>query len=143
MNILRDLFLKIKKSKQDLSELQEIIEKIRVEAKKCKSSHLVGVKLIIKNPTYKYEMKRIIESKKSNGNKKKNSTSEEAKSLLRYGFMTKEETIINNVWKILSSTEANDLSDVEDYDMAYYKSYHPFQYKDVISKYLRDYCNDR
>lgn len=27
--------------------------------------------------------------------------------------------------------------------MAYYKSYHPFQYKNVISKYLRDYCNDR
>ena len=88
----QDTFLIIRKNQEELLLLSDIISKIREEAKKSKVARLTGVRIIIKNPEYKFELKKIY-SKKNEEQPKKPSVSEQAKVLLKNGVITKEEVL--------------------------------------------------
>lgn len=88
----QDTFLIIRKNQEELLLLPDIISKIREEAKKSKAASLTGVRIIIKNPEYKFELKKIY-SKKNEEKHKKPSVSEQAKVLLKNGVITKEEVL--------------------------------------------------
>lgn len=88
----QDTFLIIRKNQEELLLLPDIISKIREEAKKSKAACLTGVRIIIKNPEYKFELKKIY-SKKNEEKHKKPSVSEQAKVLLKNGVITKEEVL--------------------------------------------------
>ena len=88
----QDTFLIIRKNQEELLLLSDIISKIREEAKKSKAARLTGVRIIIKNPEYKFELKKIY-SKKNEEKHKKPSVSEQAILLLKNGVITKEEVL--------------------------------------------------
>lgn len=88
----QDTFLIIRKNQEELLLLPDIISKIREEAKKSKAARLTGVRIIIKNPEYKSELKKTY-SKKNEEKHKKPSVSEQAKVLLKNGVITKEEVL--------------------------------------------------
>ena len=88
----QDTFLIIRKNQEELLLLPDIISKIREEAKKSKAARLTGVRIIIKNPEYKFELKKTY-SKKNEEKHKKPSVSEQAKVLLKNGVITKEEVL--------------------------------------------------